>query len=286
MIAITAPAKLNYFLHVTGRRDDGYHLLQSAIFFADIGDKLRVKYSQSGETNLKVTGQFAEFLPEDGNNIVLRTVDSLKRKFPDIPPLTLILEKNLPVAAGIGGGSADAAACVRAVMQLCEKSVEENELVEMLLSLGADVPVCYQSHTALVEGIGERMTYWGTVPEFGLVLVNPLKPVLTAEIFSHVRSFSPERVFQAPEGESGWLNLAEQTQNDLEPIAIQLRPEIAEIIQLLKGQGSCLLARMSGSGATCFGLYPTQKLADQVAKTIASQYSQWWVKSGRCINGQ
>lgn len=278
MATCFAPAKVNLFLHVTGRRADGYHTLESLIFFADIADRLTVQPADS--TSLSSHGPFAAALPAANDNIVMETCRLLKQHYPEIPDVRITLEKNLPVAAGIGGGSGDAAAAARAVLALADIQPEPEKIVGVLQTLGAEMPVCYHAKPALVEGIGERLTFWPDLPDWGIVLVNPQVPLRTRDVFAGVKNYGKAGNYPIPKTPADWLELAAATGNDLQRPAEKIVAEIPAMLAALKTSAHCLLARMSGSGATCFGLYAGRARAKEAAEILQTRYPQWWVKSG------
>jgi len=263
-----APAKVNLFLHVTGRRADGYHLLDSLAVFPAVGDFLSIEPADS--LSLRITGPFGELLTAEPDNLVLRAARLLK---PD-GGAALTLEKNLPVASGIGGGSADAAA---ALGLLSRHWGLEAPLDELALQLGADVPVCLASAPARMSGIGDVLFPGPNLPAFGILLCNPGVAVSTAEVFRAraEKKFSPPA--ELPESWPGAAAMAAALQalrNDLEEPAIALAPVIGDVLAALRRLPGCLLARMSGSGATCFALFPAPNAAAEAAAALNP--SGWW----------
>lgn len=273
MITEFAPAKVNLALHVTGRRDDGYHLLDSLVVFAAVGDKVTVAAADG--LHLSVAGLHAASLPATGDNLVLRAA----RAFGTGQGAMIGLNKVLPVASGIGGGSADAAATLRALSQLWGVDLPP---AASILTLGADVPVCLASKPARMTGIGDVVTPMAyDLPPAWLVLVNPHIALPTPAVFAALTirenpglpSFAhwPDALALAR-----WL---QNTRNDLEGPATTVAPQIAAVKAALNSTNDCLLARMSGSGATCFGLYPNAISAGRAATNIASHHPVWWVRS-------
>ena len=264
--ASAAPAKVNLFLHVTGRRVDGYHLLDSLAVFAGAHDL--VSADPAKELTLRVTGPFATSLTED--NLVLRAARALG------VTAALTLEKTLPVASGIGGGSADAAAALRLLAQ----DVPATKLARIAAGLGADVPVCLASVPARMGGIGELLSPAPRLPEFGLALVNPGVAIATKDVFR-----ARGGAFSSPASlPPGWPSPAAMAAdlthltNDLEAPALGLCPVIGDVLAALRATEGCLLARMSGSGATCFALYDTPSLAEAAAPACARP--GWWCWGG------
>ncbi len=272
-----APAKLNLSLHVTGRRGDGYHLLDSLVAFADIGDSVTVARAEAD--TLAVTGPMAPGVPTGAENLVVRAV----RLFDPGFPVAVTLTKRLPAAAGIGGGSSDAAACLRALADLTGRPVPPPEAT---LSLGADVPVCLAARPARMRGIGERVEAVGALPEMSVVLVNPGVAVPTGKVFSALRRADnpalPERLPHWADAKelARWLGAQ---RNDLEPPARDLAPDVDAALKALAATPGCLLARMSGSGATCFGLYADSAEAAGAARGISDAHPAWWVAATRLL---
>ena len=274
-----ACAKINLHLHVVGRRPDGYHLLDSLVVFAGAADRLTVEPADT--LSLSVTGPFAAGLDGEADNLVLRAARALA-VHADVPPAgRLVLEKNLPIASGIGGGSADAAAALRLLDRFWGIGAGQGTLAAIAGGLGADVPVCVASQPALMSGIGEILAPAPRLPEAGIVLVNPGVAVSTPAVFrARSGDFSAAAVWPV----EGWRDaesLAASlhgTGNDLEAPALGLAPVIGEALAALAADPACLLARMSGSGATCFGLYADAEAARRAAGAVARP--GWWARGG------
>lgn len=276
-IAEFAPAKLNLYLHVTGRRDDGYHLLDSLVAFAGVGDRLSARPSRT--LALSVDGPFAAGVPSDDGNLVIRAAKALAAALDRAPAADLRLTKALPVASGIGGGSADAAATLRALMRLWGAELPAPALADLALRLGADVPVCLLGRTCRLSGIGERLDPAPPLSGHAIVLVNPGKAVSTPAVFrARTGPFSPAAPpDEAPADAQALAAALAACRNDLAPPAIALEPAIAEVLAALEAEATCLLARMSGSGATCVGLFATPAAARDSAAQIARAHPAWWV---------
>ncbi|ACL99941.1 4-(cytidine 5'-diphospho)-2-C-methyl-D-erythritol kinase [Cereibacter sphaeroides] len=272
-----ARAKINLTLHVTGQRPDGYHLLDSLVVFADVGDRVRAEPAEA--LSLAITGPQAANLPVADDNLVLRAARTLGGQ-----GARLTLEKHLPVASGIGGGSADAAAALVALARLWQVPLPDPAAV---LKLGADVPVCLEGRAVRMAGVGEILTPLAApLPEAWLVLANPGVSVPTPPVFKALaRRDNPPM----PDDLPGWPTveslaaLLATQRNDLEPPAIALAPEIARTRAALAAQPGCLLARMSGSGATCFGLFAAEEAARAAAEAIGTQHPGWWVAPARMV---
>lgn len=266
-----APAKLNLSLAVTAKRADGYHLLESLVAFADIGD--RVVARAAPEFSLTIDGPFAASLDTGGDNLVARAAMLFAERLGRRPGVALRLTKNLPVASGIGGGSADAAATLRALAKLWAAPIP----ADLPAKLGADVPVCVAGVPAWMSGIGEIVEPAGALPDWGILLVNPGVALATPSVFkARSGAFSVGGKF-AP----NLSNLA-AAGNDLEAPAIGLVPAIADVLAALRGLPGIRVARMSGSGATCFGLFDRPENAALAAKALkAKAPSDWWIAAGR-----
>jgi 4-diphosphocytidyl-2-C-methyl-D-erythritol kinase len=272
VVSEAAPAKVNLFLHVTGRRADGYHLLDSLAVFAGCADTIEAAPAE--ELSLSLAGPGANGLAAESDNLVLRAA----RALPRARGAALHLQKRLPVAAGLGGGSADAAATLRALDRLWELRLGAEGLRRVAAGLGADVPVCVASRPARMGGVGELLSPAPALPAFGLALANPRLPLATPEVFS-ARGGCP---FSAPaELPFAWgdaLAMAVDLRalsNDLQAPAISLCPPVAEVLAAMAAQPGCLLARMSGSGATCFGLFETAAAAEAAAAALPAAWWRW-----------
>ena len=266
-----APAKVNLTLHVTGRRADGYHLLDSLVVFAGVGDRLRLRPAEG--LSLALEGPFANGVPAGCDNLVLRAARALG---PGVGA-ALVLDKRLPPASGLGGGSGDAAAAMRLLAR--HRGLPAPEPMAGL-ELGADVPVCLAGRPARMSGIGERLGPCPALPPAWLVLVNPGVETPTGAVFAALeRRDGPPM----PEVLPDWADTAALAawlagmRNDLEPPARALFPVIGSVLEALKGQAGCLLARMSGSGATCFGLFGSAAAAAEAARRLGAAQPGWWV---------
>jgi 4-diphosphocytidyl-2-C-methyl-D-erythritol kinase len=265
----TAYAKLNLALHVRGREPDGYHRIETAFAFAEHGDTLSV--AEGDGISLRVTGPFARSLAGEDNNIVLAAALALRDHFGVAAGAVLTLDKRLPVAAGIGGGSADAAAALRLLSRWWSLAADEKALAALAGRLGADVPACFYSRTARGEGRGDRLRF----EDYGLkgapvLLVNPGVPLSTRSVFER---------WSGRDG--GPLRDPRSGRNDLEAPAAALVPEIGEVLRELDSLGTAGLARMSGSGATCFALFPEARHRDEASRRIAALHPHWWQLASR-----
>ena len=258
-----ARAKVNLALHVTGVTDAGYHELDSLVVFADVGDVLH--FQSAGDLSLEITGPFGDGLSAGPDNLILRAAALMGS-----PDVKITLEKNLPVASGIGGGSADAAATLRglAVFNGLPLPSPEDQLV-----LGADVPVCVRQETCRMQGIGEDITQLDLTDRFHAVLINPGVGVSTAAVFSGLAT----KHNPAMDLEDISIAALRQLRNDLEAPAVEIAPTISTVLEALKVSGACI-ARMSGSGATCFGIFDSAEDAFNAAKSLSAAHPSWWVQ--------
>jgi 4-diphosphocytidyl-2-C-methyl-D-erythritol kinase len=277
-----APAKLNLYLHVVGRRADGYHLLDSLVAFADVGDEIVA--TPAPDWSLRVTGPFAGTL--DGapaDNLVARAAHRLAAQLGRPPAASVTLAKNLPVASGIGGGSADAAATLRALTDLWNVAPDAVDLPTLAAGLGADVPVCLLARAAWLGGIGEQVTPALDLPPTFVVLANPGIALATPAVFKARRGgFSAAARFDDAFADVAALGGAlAARRNDLAEAAVSLVPEIGRVIDALAAQEGAILARMSGSGATCFALFAEAAAAHAASARLKSDRPRWWVAAGR-----
>lgn len=272
-----AAAKINLYLHVIGRRADGYHLLDSLVAFAADGDVLTA--TPAGDLRLRLDGPFAGPLEKEADNLVMRAARSLAAAAGIDKGAMLTLTKNLPVASGLGGGSADAAATLRLLCRLWSIDPRHVPLFEIARSLGADVPVCLKQRAAFLGGIGERLDPAPVLPAAGLLLVNPRVPLATPAVFAaRAGAFSaPARFAEVPRDAAELARLLRARRNDLTQAAIDLVPAVGEILDALASSPGCLLARMSGSGATCFGIYGDRMLARAAGLWLAERRPAWWI---------
>lgn len=285
-LAVFAPAKINLYLEVTGRRGDGYHLLDSLVVFAGIGDTVRAGPAE--ELSLAVDGPFGAGLAAEPDNLVLRAARALAERH-GIPPRAAIrLTKRLPVASGIGGGSSDAAAALKALSALWGLAPSAATMRDLGLGLGADVPACLLARPLRMQGIGEALTPLGPLPPLSILLVNPLRPLPTGPVFRHpALVFSGTRPFAAELGGVAELvGFLKSRRNDLEAPALAIEPEIGRVLSLLEGLPGSLLARMSGSGATCFALFAQGAAADFAARRVAEIEPGWWVAAGPVLGAE
>ncbi len=279
-----APAKINLYLHVTGKRADGYHLLDSLIAFADIGDTIEASPAEA--ISLACDGPFGEALADEPDNLVLKAARLLAQHAGISSGAALRLTKRLPIASGIGGGSADAAASLRALAELWNLTLPEGDMHTLAAQLGADVPICLHGHAAYIGGVGEIIEAAPPLPEAGIVLVNPGKGLSTPAVFKNFRGpMRPEQRFErAPQDARELCAMLALRGNDLTEAAIALVPEIAEVQAALTRTPGALLARMSGSGATCFALFEDAARAERAAENLAVEHPNWWVRGAALLS--
>jgi 4-diphosphocytidyl-2-C-methyl-D-erythritol kinase len=283
-------AKVNLTLRVVGRRVDGYHDLESVVAFADCAD--RVTLTPGPELSLKLTGPLAKACGEASDNLVLKAAQLLADSIPGLKAGSFELEKVLPVAAGIGGGSADAAAALRLLARLNNLPLDDERLLDVAIATGADVPVCLASQACDMTGVGEKLMPL-VPPKMPSVLVNPRVPVGTREVFEalglrhgELRIGAADVMMQAsswPEHGGSleeWVEAVAAGTNDLEAPATRIQPLIGEVIAALNASNGAWLARMSGSGATCFAIYENTVEAQRAASKIQLDHPTWWVHAG------
>jgi 4-diphosphocytidyl-2-C-methyl-D-erythritol kinase len=282
-------AKVNLTLRVIGRRTDGYHDIESVVAFADCADRLTL--TPGSELTLQTSGPLAQACGETSDNLVLKAARLLGENVPDMKVGSFTLDKVLPVAAGIGGGSADAAAALRLLAQLNGLSLDDERLLEVALATGADVPVCLASRACDMTGVGETLMPL-SLPIMPCVMVNPCVPVATKDVFTALGLRNGELLVGAtdvfrgtawPEAGASvedWVEVLADDTNDLEAPATRIQPMIGEVIAALNATNGAWLARMSGSGATCFAIYENTADAGRAAEKIRLHHPDWWVHAG------
>jgi 4-diphosphocytidyl-2-C-methyl-D-erythritol kinase len=278
-----APAKVNLTLAVLGRRADGYHLLDSLVVFAREGDRLSLAPGKA--LSLNVRGLTAKQSGRLDDNLVLKAANALAAEIPNLKLGRFTLEKRLPVAAGLGGGSSDAGAALRLLARANRLKLDDRRLLKVARRLGADVPVCVEPLPRRMRGIGEVLSAPLTMPKLAAVLVNPGVAVPTKDVFAmlglkaggeHRRA---ARARALPHDRDGLIEVLAGERNDLEPAAIKFQPVIARVLAALRKEQGCQLARMSGSGATCFGLFSSTRAATAAARKLSAKQPRWWVKA-------
>lgn len=280
-----APAKINLALHVTGQRSDGYHLLDMLVAFTEFGDKIHA--SCTTQDHFEISGPYAANIPATPDNLVLRARDAMRAMRPKAcGPVSLILEKHLPIASGIGGGSSDAAATMIALNQLWGLALTAEQLCHESLKLGADVPMCIIGQLSgsplLARGIGDEITAAAQMPALPIMLINDGTGIATPDVFRRLkfRDNPPLAQMRAMADVAAVCDYLEQTRNDLFAPATMLAPALPERIDLLRQTGGNYV-QMSGSGATCFAIFTNQADADMAAQTIRQEHLDWFVVATR-----
>ncbi|NCT41544.1 MAG: 4-(cytidine 5'-diphospho)-2-C-methyl-D-erythritol kinase [Alphaproteobacteria bacterium] len=283
---VFAPAKVNLYLHVTNKLRNGYHALDSLVMFADVGDEIEI--TRSDEFQFTIDGPLAHSLkgrdidagPQSGN-LVVKAAWRLARLFDRMPDVAVRLTKNLPLGAGIGGGSADAAAVIWGLCSIWDIARDDARVVDLLASLGADVPVCFAAMSARIKGVGDVFEAVPALPELSCVLVHPGKPCGTVDVFQRYDGRFREMV-ALPKSFGTYetlIMLLKRCNNDLRDGAISFVPEIDNVLQALTVQDGCDLARISGSGSCCFGLFADNALAQDAAQALQDDNPDWWVRA-------
>ena len=277
MIKVTAHAKGNLTLHVVGQRANGYHELQSLVCLTEFGDQIHL--SPAADFSFQVIGPNASGIPVDESNLVVQAAKFMAQKHSKSLDCQIILEKNLPMASGIGGGSSDAAAVMRALSQYFSVPLPN---VDELMTLGADIPVCMTTGLTLMEGAGEDVTQLSAAPNWGVVLVNPNVGVSTPAVFNALNSKRNLPMQDVAENcvDIAWLG---DQRNDLEPPAMAMVPEVGAVVEAISAAPHCQMARMSGSGATCFGVFADIKHANAAAERLQRAHPDWWVVSTKIV---
>jgi 4-diphosphocytidyl-2-C-methyl-D-erythritol kinase len=282
-------AKVNLTLRVVGRRTDGFHDLESVVAFADCADRLTL--TPGPELSLQMSGPLAQACGETSDNLVLKATRLLAERVPGLKVGSFTLDKVLPVAAGIGGGSADAAAALRLLAKLNDLALDDERLLEVALATGADVPVCLASSACDMTGVGDTLTPL-SLPIIPCVMVNPCVPVPTRDVFTALGLRNGELLVGATDVFGGtdwpeagasvedWVEVLAASTNDLEAPATRIQPVIGKVISALNATNGAWLARMSGSGATCFAIYENTADAGRAAEKIRRDHPTWWVHSG------
>lgn len=277
MIKVIAHAKVNLTLHVVGQRANGYHELQSLVCLTEFGDQIHL--TPDVDFSFQVTGPYAAGIPVDDRNLVVQAAKFMAQKHSKPLDCQIILEKNLPMASGIGGGSSDAAAVMRALSQYWSVPMPN---VDELMALGADIPVCMTTGLTLMEGAGEDVLQLSTAPNWGVVLVNPNVGVSTPAVFNALNS-KHNPPMQGVAGncvDIAWLG---DQRNDLEAPAMAMVPEVATVVDAISAAPQCQVARMSGSGATCFGLFADVMHAKAAASYLQKAHPNWWVVATKLV---
>lgn len=286
MLAEPALAKINLTLRVIGRRADGYHLLESLVCFAALGDRVELRIGAPLE--LRISGPAASDAGPLDDNLVLRAARALEKRVPGLKLGRFALTKRLPVGAGLGGGSADAAAALRLLAQANGLSPDDVRLYEAARETGSDVSVCLSSVTRWMGGTGHDLSAPVAMPKLFAVLVNPGIPLATRDVYGALAARTVSERIEAGTAEGArppvpyerkeFLNFIAGLANDLEPPAFRLAPIVEDVLTVLHDQPACVLVRMSGSGSTCFGIFASRNAAKLAARTLAIRHPAWWVR--------
>lgn len=283
---VLAPAKINLDLLITGRRDDGYHLLDSIVVFTELGDELTVE--KSDQLSLTISGQFANDLSNRNDNLILEAARLICKEFDIEPNLKFHLIKNLPVSSGIGGGSADAAAAIKLTIETFKLTIDQERLDSLTLSLGADIPICLRSASTHMKGIGENLNSINLHKPMNILLINPGISVSTPIIFQKYKDlykdFDSERGHKVNYIHDRFIKKELlNSQNALESAACEVESKIKDVLAAFENLEGLWLKRMSGSGATCFGLFNNKENCIKAKNIIESQNTSWWVKVTKSI---
>lgn len=286
-LQVFAPVKINLFLHVTGKRDDGYHLLDSLVCFSDIGDT--IVFEEADSFSFHVEGPFSRsFTAQEkdasarSSNIVVKAVWALGNVADKSRDFRMTLKKQVPLGAGIGGGSSDAAAVLWALSEWWGLPPAPSYMMPLMLELGSDVPACYACQTTRMQGIGEHLMDAPDIPELPILLVQPGKPCPTADVYKHydgkfVRAAVVPDRFESTEH---FIDILQSSENSLTESALRVVPDIACVLDSLRRQKGALFSRMSGSGSCCFALFKTDEDCLNAAEAIVKDHPTWWVRHG------
>jgi 4-diphosphocytidyl-2-C-methyl-D-erythritol kinase len=280
-----APAKINLTLRVLGRRADGYHELESLVAFADVADTLTLE--PDNKDTLEITGPFAADSGAISDNLVLKALAAARICIGPVKAGRFSLEKNVPVAAGLGGGSADAAATLRLIAGVNEIALDDARIMSAAQAVGADVPVCVASRPRIMRGVGELLSDPVDLPPLAGVLVNPRIPLSTRDVFGKfVRAQGGNDLRDLPRGLGSLIDFLKLHDNDLTPAARACSPVVGEVLQALETLPGARLIRMSGSGPACFALFSTPSEAATAAQKLARERKDWWVQAATIGSGE
>lgn len=279
LLVETAPAKINLTLRIVGRRADGYHDLESLVGFAEVADRLTL--APQGETALALSGPFAAACGTDADNLVGKAVAALSARFPGLKTGSFRLDKQLPVAAGLGGGSSDAGAALRLLARLNEISPTDERLAAAAFAVGADVPVCVEAKARTMRGLGEILSPPLKLPALPTLMVNPGVPLPTRNVFAAYARLPGDTapLGEVPTAFDVLIDFLAAQGNDLTAAAIACAPQVEAVLAALRGLAGVRLVRMSGSGPTCFALFSTAEDAAAAARRLAAERADWWVRA-------
>ena len=289
-IICRSPAKINLALHVTGQREDNYHLIDTLVVFTAFGDELVLSCPDNIEHDqLQLSGPFCHALPDNGDNLVLRAVAGLRElllsRGVNAPAVRIELQKNLPISSGIGGGSANAAASLRGLSRLWNIS-DDGLIQEVAVKLGADIPMCIKSRTLRARGIGEQLERLAGNTDFHLLLVNPGVSIATMDVFRSLNRKDNSPIVFPETNSMPSIEMMSNYRNDLQEPAIISAPIILTVLNEMNALPAIRFCRMSGSGATCFGIFDTPEAAENAAQILATEHPDWWIKPTRLINNE
>ena len=277
-----SPSKINLYLEVISKIENGLHNLNSLMTFTDIGDHIEINVSK--KFFFKVKGPFSDQLADMEKNIIFLALKKLESLINKKLNVEIILTKNLPLGSGLGGGSSNAATVVKALIKIYKLNMDQRDLDSLLISIGSDVPFCFHGRTAILNGIGDKLLFVSKLKEYDLLLVNPLVEVSTKKIFEKVEKFNDKpTIYNNLSSDDSILQTILKSSNDLENIAVNVYPKIGSILTLFKKTNS-IFTRMSGSGGTCFGLFKSKKDLLEAESIFNLNNKKWWIKKGKILN--
>jgi len=281
--SLFSPAKINLFLEILSKRNDGFHNLNSLMCFCNIGDKIKISKSES--YSLNITGPFSDDL-KSKNNIITDTLKKLEIFFNKKFSVSIVLEKNLPISSGMGGGSSNAATIVRAIINIFNLNVKKLDLDKLLLSIGSDVPFCFYGKPSIVSGIGEKVVFLKHLEDLKVLLVNPLVEISTKSIFHQIKYFNtnPTNFPREKINRSKLIDILNQSKNDLQYIVTKKNTQVNEVIDFFKNETESSFYRMTGSGATCFGVFDTYSHMKKAEVKLKNKNNNWWIASAKTLN--
>ena len=281
--SLFSPAKINLFLEILSKRNDGFHNLNSLMCFCNIGDKIKISKSES--YSLNITGPFSDDL-KFKNNIITDTLKKLEIFFNKKFSVSIVLEKNLPISSGMGGGSSNAATIVRAIINIFNLNIKKLDLDKLLISIGSDVPFCFYGKSSIVSGIGEKVVPLKHLEDLKVLLVNPLVEISTKSIFHQIKCFNtnPTNFPREKINRSKLIDILNQSKNDLQYIVTKKNTQVNEVIDFFKNETESSFYRMTGSGATCFGIFDTYSLMKKAEIKLKNKNNNWWIASAKTLN--
>ena len=281
--SLFSPAKINLFLEILSKRNDGFHNLNSLMCFCNIGDKIKISKSES--YSLNITGPFSDDL-KSKNNIITDTLKKLEIFFNKKFSVSIVLEKNLPISSGMGGGSSNAATIVRAIINIFNLNIKKLDLDKLLISIGSDVPFCFYGKSSIVSGIGEKVVPLKHLEDLKVLLVNPLVEISTKSIFHQIKCFNtnPTNFPREKINRSKLIDILNQSKNDLQYIVTKKNTQVNDVIHFFKNETESSFYRMTGSGATCFGVFDTYSHMKKAEVKLKNKNNNWWIASAKTLN--